>query len=123
MSPETPTNTPARGVPTISGSARVGETLTVDTSGISDAEGMDNAVFTYRWPVGGTDILGATGSNYTLTEADEGLTIDGAASSTYTLQSSDNGKAIKVQIVFTDDVGGEDSLTGAGTAAVLMGGL
>ena len=48
--------------------------------------------------------------------------IDGATSSTYTLQSSDNGKVIKVQVTFTDDDGGDESLTSEGTAAVVMGG-
>ena len=77
----------------------MGETLTVDTSGISDVEGMDNAVFTYRWMAGGTDIPGATGASYTLTEDDEGL-------------------AIQVWVSFTDDAGNPEALTSAATAAV-----
>ena len=35
-------NTPATGAPSISGTARVGETLTVDTSGIDDEDGLAN---------------------------------------------------------------------------------
>ena len=42
-------NTPATGVPTISGTAQVGETLTVDTSGIADEDGMENELFTFFW--------------------------------------------------------------------------
>ena len=34
----------------------------MDTSGIADDEGMENAVFTSRWMAGGTDIPGGTGS-------------------------------------------------------------
>ena len=90
---QTPPNTPAEGAPAITGTARVGETLTVDTSGISDAEGMGNAVFTYRW------IPGATGASYTLADADEGL-------------------AIQVWVSFTDDAGNPEALTSAATAAV-----
>ena len=45
---ETPSNTPATGGPTISGTAQVGETLTVDLSGMTDDDGLDNAVFSYR---------------------------------------------------------------------------
>ena len=41
-------NTPATGTPTISGTAQVGETLTVDTSGITDADGLDNVSFSYQ---------------------------------------------------------------------------
>ena len=98
---QTPPNTPAEGAPAITGTARVGETLTVDTSGISDAEGMDNATFTYRWISGGTDIPGATGASHTLTEDDEGL-------------------AIQVWVSFTDDAGNPEALTSAATAAVAL---
>ena len=42
-------NTTATGAPTISGTAQVGETLTADTSGIADADGLENADFSYQW--------------------------------------------------------------------------
>ena len=42
-------NTPATGLPTISGTARVGETLTANTSGIADENGLENITFTYQW--------------------------------------------------------------------------
>ena len=77
----------------------MGETLTVDTSGISDAEGMDNAVFTYRWMAGGTDIPGAIGASHTLTEDDGGL-------------------AIQVWVSFTDDARNPEALTSQATGAV-----
>ena len=41
-------NSPATGAPTISGTARVGETLTANTSGISDADGLNDASFSYQ---------------------------------------------------------------------------
>ena len=94
-----PANTPASGMPAITGILRDGETLTADTSGISDEERMDNAVFTYRWMAGGTDIDGATGSTYTLT-ADE------------------VGAAISVWVSFTDDAGNPEAVTSALTEAV-----
>ena len=97
-------NTPATGAPTISGTAQVGQTLTADTSGISDADGLTNVSYSYQWLADDTDI-------------------DGATSSTYTVQSSDNGKVIKVRVTFTDDAGHDESLTSAGTTAVVMGGL
>ena len=65
-------NRPATGQPVIGGTAQVGETLTADTSGISDDDGLDNATFAYQWAADGVDISGATGSSYTLVEADEG---------------------------------------------------
>ena len=55
-------NNPATGQPVITGTPQVGETLSVDTSGISDLDGLQNAAFTYRWIATGSDIEGATGS-------------------------------------------------------------
>ena len=94
---------PATGAPTISGNAQVDETLTADTSRISDAEGLDNAAFTYRW-------IRNDGS----TDAD----IAGATNSTYAVDADDEGKAIKVRVSFTDDAGNEETLTSAPTARV-----
>ena len=61
------------GVPTIDGTAQVGQTLTADTSGIADEDGLTNAVFSYQWVADDTNIHSdATGSSYTLTEDDDG---------------------------------------------------
>ena len=96
-------DTPATGLPAISGTARMGETLTADTSGIADADGLTNAVFSHQWirSYGGddTEIAGATGSTYTLTIA------DGAS-------------AIKVAVSFTDDEGNEETLASEPTGAL-----
>ena len=51
-------NSPATGAPTISGTAQVGETLTADTSGVSDADGLTNATFTYQWLADDADVPG-----------------------------------------------------------------
>ena len=92
-------NTPATGEPTITGTAQVGETLTADTTGISDSDGLANATFTYQWLADDADITDATGSTYALVAADE-------------------GKTIKVQLSFTDDRGHQETLTSTATAAV-----
>ena len=97
-------NTPATGAPTITGTAQVGQTLTASTTGISDDDGLTNVSYSYQWLADDTEI-------------------DGATSSTYTVQSSDNGKTIEVRVTFTDDADKEESLTSAGTAVVVMGGL
>ena len=94
-----PPNTPAMGLPTITGAAQVGETLTADTTGISDADGLDNATFAYQW----------------LTDDAE---IDSATASSYTLADEDAGKAIKVRVSFADDAGNDEELTSAATGAV-----
>ena len=92
-------NSPASGAPTISGTAQVGETLTANTSGIADEDGLDNVSFSYQWIADDTDISGATNASYTLT-------------------SSEEGKAIKVRVSFTDDAGNDETLTSAATDAV-----
>ena len=96
-------NTEATGAPTISGTVQVDETLTADTSGITDADGLTNVSYSYQWirNDGGTD-------------AD----IAGETASTHTLVSADEGKTIKVRVSFTDDAGNEETLTSAATAAV-----
>ena len=96
-------NTPATGLPVISGTVQVGETLTASTSGIADADGLANVSYRYQWVRNDgnsdTDILDATGTSYTLVDADA-------------------GKTIKVKVTFTDDAGQEEILTGAGTSEV-----
>ena len=96
---ETAVNSAATGAPIISGTVQVGETLTVDTSGIADTDGLENSAFTYQWLADDTAIQGAMGSSYTLADTDE-------------------GKTIKVRVSFTDDTGNGETLTSTATDAV-----
>ena len=96
-------NTPATGLPTISGTVQVDQTLTADTSGITDADGLSDVSYAYRW---------------IRTDGGAGAYIAGATDSTYTLTDDDEGKTIKVRVSFTDDADNEETLTGAATAAV-----
>ena len=72
-------NSPATGAPTISGTVQFGETLTASTPGIADTDGLTNVSYSYQWirndGSSDTDIQDATGSGYTLVDADEGKTI------------------------------------------------
>ena len=47
--PNTPENNPAQGTATITGTAQVGETLTIDVSGITDADGIRNSSWNFHW--------------------------------------------------------------------------
>ena len=100
---EPPSNFSATGAPTIGGTSQVGQTLTADTSGVADGDGLDNASFTYQWIV-----------NDGTTDTD----IQGATASTYTLVSEDEGKTVRVRVSFSDDLGNEETLTSAATGAV-----
>ena len=77
-------NNPPVGVPTITGTAEEDQTLTADTSGISDADGL--GAFSYQW-------------------LRDGLNIAGAINSTYLLGDADVGTHISVQVSYTDAQG------------------
>ena len=79
------------------------ETLTTDTSGISDDDGLTNPTFNYQW-------IRSDGT----TDTD----IAGATSTTYLVTTDDVGKTIKVRVSFADDAENQESLTSAATAAV-----
>ena len=98
-----PGNKPATGAPAIAGPATVGERLAADATGIADADGLAGVDFTYKWFRVDADGV----SN----EAE----ISGATSATYTLTDDDVGKKVKVQVSFTDDLGGEEMRTSAAT--------
>ena len=92
-------NSAPTGLPSISGTPQVDQTLTADTSPIDDADGLTNVSYRYQWIAGGSDIGGATGSTYTLTAGEQ-------------------GKTIQVRVTFTDDAGNEETLTSAATVEV-----
>ena len=92
-----PDNVPASGEPVISGTAKVGESLTADTTGIEDGNGLDRVQFRFQW-------VSHDGSADT--------DIANATDSTYTLVATDAGKTIKVRVAFTDRDGYAESLTG-----------
>ena len=97
---ESAPNSEATGAPEIHGTVQVSRTLSADTSGIVDADGLNSAAFAYQWLADDADISGATGSTYQLTESDE-------------------GKVITLSVSFSDDGGHAESLTSEATAAVV----
>ena len=97
--PLVPANQAPVGLPTITGTARVGQTLTADTSEMSDPDGPEELEFTYQWLAAGNSISNATAA-------------------TYTIQATDLNKSLTVQVSFTDDGGAVETLTSAGTSAV-----
>ncbi|TWU08136.1 LamG-like jellyroll fold domain-containing protein [Stieleria varia] len=86
------------GVPAITGTATEDQTLTADTSGISDNDGL--GAFGYQW-------------------LRDGVAISGANADTYTLGDADVGAQISVEVIYTDGNGTvEGPLTSAQTASV-----
>ena len=93
-------NTAATGEPTISGTPQVDETLTADTSAISDEDGLTNVSYQYQWLQRTTPTLR-----------------DRPVPPTE-LVSADEGQTIKVRVTFNDDAGNAESLTSTATTAV-----
>ena len=83
------------GQPVVTGDAVPGGVLTLDGSGISDADGVNR--FFYEWFRDGSKIMGEFGESYTLTGADEDTTITG-------------------RISYSDDFGTLERVTSAGVA-------
>ena len=96
-------NSAATGAPTINGTAQVAETLTANTAGIADADGLVNATYSYQWV-----------ANDGTTDTD----IAGETDATYTLVADDEGQTIKVKVSFADDADNRETLTSAATAVV-----
>ncbi len=85
------------GAVTIDGTASQGQTLTANTSGVGDLDGL--GTFSYQWERGGTAITGATDATYVPVQADVGSTLT-------------------VTVSWTDDGGTAESLESAPTATV-----
>ena len=106
VSNDTPAgNAKPNGLPAITGTAQVGETLTASADAITDADGLDNATFAWQWLANdGTDdteIAGATGA-------------------THEVAPEQAGKTLKVRVTFSDDKGTEETLVSAATEVVTV---
>ncbi len=92
----TAVNDDPTGSVTITGTAKVGQTLTAHNT-LEDVDGI--GTIHHQWQAGGQDISGATNNTYTLT-------------------SSEIGNVITVKESYTDDGGTPESMTSGATAAV-----
>ena len=100
----TAVNDAATGQPTVSGTARVGQTLTAAKGTVADVDGLPaESAFTWQW--------------YRVDGENESAIAD-ATAKTYALAAADQGKKLKVRLGFTDDDGNEESRTSAETATV-----
>ena len=97
-------NFAAQGDPLAHGDRTVGATLTADTGGITDANGLTNPRFTYEWQ----RVDGATTAPIT-----------GETTDTYTLTADDLGKRIQLEVQFTDDIDKLETRTGPATSIVV----
>ena len=78
---------------------QVGETLTVDTSLVTDPDGVEDVSYTYTWHSGGT-------------------VVEDETSETYRVMARDMGNRIYVVVTFLDDAGNEERLQSAAVGPV-----
>jgi hypothetical protein len=91
-------NTPAKGdVYLVYGSMRQGEKINANAN-ITDVDGMGQ--FSYQWLRGSNEIVGATSSDYTLSQADA-------------------NQSVSVKVTFTDARGHSESVSSAPSAPVI----
>ena len=110
-----PANRDAMGEPAITGTAQVGQDLTADVAGITDADGLTGDLSTL---IDNIDGLGGVEYSYQWIRVDaDGSSneedISGEIAATYTLTDADVGKKVKVKVSFTDDLNGEEERTSA----------
>ena len=91
-------NTAATGAPAITGVPQAGATLTADTSGIADVDGLDSVSYEYRW---------------IRVAADATETVVALDTETYELTAADIGHSYKVEVGFDDDIGSYEALESA----------
>ena len=114
-------NNPATGSLTIRGTARVGETLTADTSSIADADGMEDALSTVdggrriNWPM-----AWFTDYNYDTFVGTRigGLTSREILTHTFDIRPSYVGKTITASLLFVDDLGSTELFESPATVPV-----
>ena len=94
----------ATGDPTITGTARVGETLTGEHSAIADEDGLTNASFRYSWFVD---------------PSPNEVTRQLHRRSTYVLRPDDVHRTTQFYVGFTDDAGFHESRISVPTATVV----
>ena len=96
-------NSPTTGTPAISGTAQVGQTVTVNTSGIDDDDGLTNVQYGATWTAGG----------YSRAFIAAGRDLS------YRVSRRDVGLALEVSVNFRDDAGKSVFLDSAPTPAVV----
>ena len=84
------------GEPRVVGQVRPGKSIKANMAMVKDANGLDNAEFSYQWKQ--SDGVGS------------GQPIPGATSKSYQIREQDRGTQMRVEVAFTDDSGFAESV-------------
>lgn len=99
-----PVNDAPTGIPTLSGNATEGQTLTASTANISDVDGLIGVTFNYQWQ---QSVDGSAWTNIT-----------GATAETFSLGRDQVGKQVRVIVSYTDNGGTVETLDSPISATV-----
>ena len=102
-----PANRPATGEPVITGTLRVGETLSVITSAIEDDDGLDQPGYRFRW--------------YAVRDGEATQVFGGGGPRRFSIQDSLLGDQLYVEAWFTDNAGYQEMRRSQSTAAITAG--
>ncbi len=113
-------NVPPQGTVTIEGEPFAGNTLTVDPSGLSDADGIGE--FFYQWLRDGVPIAGATDFSYVVVSEDIGTSLTARVSYTDLLGTDESVVSNSELVVLEPTTGGNDLILGTPFNDTLAGG-
>jgi len=113
-------NVPPQGTVTIEGEAFAGNTLTVDPSGLSDADGIGE--FSYQWLRNGIPIVGAVDVSYVVVPEDIGTSLTVRVSYTDLLGTDESVVSNAAQVVLEPGTDGNDLIFGTPLDDTLSGG-
>ncbi|MEN9761857.1 MAG: hypothetical protein RI906_1683, partial [Pseudomonadota bacterium] len=107
-------NTVPTGTVTVEGVLKQGQTLTASNN-LADEDGL--GVISYQWQAGGANITGATGTSFTLTQAQVGQAITVVASYTDQMNTAESVTSAKTALVanVNDQPTGSVKITGTAT--------
>ena len=110
------------GGPIITGARLVGSLLTVDTSGINDADGLTNPSFSYHWfrihAGGDLYAIGKNGDEYLIRQDGDEALLGHVRGKTYRPTVYDLGSRLRVEVSFLDDRGWGEIRTSAETERI-----
>ena len=106
-------NNPLSGTPTLSGTSKSGQVITIDKTPIQDADNFSgySVPYNYNWEVS-TD--GTTWTKLTSTDATDN-------NSTYTLTSAEVGKKVRGVVSYLDGYGTNESVASTGSSLIQAG--
>jgi hypothetical protein len=105
-----PNNAPT-GTPTLSGTTKVGQVITIDKTSIQDADNFTGYTPTYNYSFEVSNDNGTTWTKLTTTDATDN-------NSTYTLTTAEVGKKIRGVVSYLDGYGTNESVASAGSSVI-----